>query len=92
MKISIGPQKFAGIAPKIDPALLPGNVAQKAESVKLSGGVLRPWFNVTQEALLQNTGTIRTIHLYEDTYWLEWEADVNLVLGQVSADTTGRFY
>jgi hypothetical protein len=92
MRITVGPQKFLGIAPKSDPTLLPGNMAQTAENVKLSGGVLRPWFNVTQEAMLQHTGTIRTIHLYEDTYWLEWEADVNVVLGQTSADTTGRFY
>lgn len=92
MRITIGPQKFLGIAPKIDPSLLPGNMAQTAENVKLSGSVLRPWYNVAQAAQLEHTGTIRTIHLYEDTYWLEWEADVNVVMGQVSADTTGRFY
>lgn len=81
-----------GIAPKIEPSLLPGNFAQVAESVKLSSGVLQPWFNTSEEEMLQHTGTIRTIHLYQDSYWLEWEADVNVVLGQVSSDTTGRFY
>lgn len=83
---------FGGIIPRVDPTLLPGNAAQKAEAVNLSGGVLNAWRNHSSVEALVNTGTIRTIFLYDDLYWLEWEADVNVVLGLVSGDTTGRFY
>ena len=83
---------FRGIAPKIDASQLEANQAQTAENVRLLGGVLSPWFNESDLMALVNTGTVRTIFLYEDSHWLEWMADVDIVLGPVSGDTAGKFY
>lgn len=90
MKLSF--QTFKGIAPKAAPELLVNEMAQTAENVRLESGQLNPWFNSSEEADLVNTGSILSIFLYEDNHWFEWEADVDLVFGLVSADATGRFY
>ena len=84
--------EFKGIRPKIASDLLPGNYAQTALNAKLTNGQLRPWDQQLEVYAPVNTGTIRSIYYFEDTYWFEWEADVDLVLGPVSGDTTGRFY
>ncbi|MFH0825432.1 MAG: hypothetical protein V2B18_21985, partial [Pseudomonadota bacterium] len=85
-------ETFGGIVPRLAPELLQGNQAQTARNCKLSNGLLRPWFNDSQEATLVNTGTIRTIYRHAGAYWFEWEADVDVVPGPISADTTGRLY
>lgn len=83
---------FGGLIPRLAPELLQADKAQVARNCKLSNGLLRPWFNDSQEYTCKNTGTIRTIYYHEQAYWLEWEADVDVVPGPVSADTTGRLY
>jgi hypothetical protein len=83
---------FKGIGPKIAPELLSNEMAQTAQNVRLDSGQLKPWLNSAEDSELVNTGTILTIYLYEDDHWLEWEADVDLVLGPVSADISGKFY
>lgn len=83
---------FRGIAPKVDPELLQVDMAQVAKNARLESGKLKPWYNESQEGQLVNTGTIQGIFLFEDSHWFEWESDVDVVLGPVSADTTGRFY
>jgi len=90
MRLSL--ERFAGIRPKIASELLAGNEAQIAKNCKLSNGHLRPWYNELERATLVNTGTIRTIYLYEGSHWFEWEADVDVVLAPVSGDTAGKFY
>lgn len=90
MLISIG--TFKGVRPKIAPDLLPPGYAQTAENAKLTNGQLRPWDQQLAVYDAVNTGTIRTIVLFQDSYWLEWEADVDFVPGPISADTTGRSY
>ena len=90
MKLTL--DNFKGIAPKTAPSLLPGIRAQTAQNVRLSSGILKPWYNCSKDDDLVNTGTVRTIFLYEDNYWLEWEADVDVVLGPVSGDTAAKFY
>ena len=90
MRLSL--TNFKGIAPKIAADLLPGSQAQTAENVKLSNGQLRAWDNEIETQLLANKGTVRTIYLYEGAYWLEWEADVDIVRAPVSGDTAGKLY
>lgn len=72
--------------------LLAGNEAQIADNVKISSGQIEAWYNELQEQVLENTGTVRTIYLYEDQYWLEWEADVDIVPAPISGDTEGKLY
>jgi len=90
MRISI--TKVAGIRPKVAPHLIAGNEAQIAENCTFRNGHILPWYNYTDEYTLKNTGTIRTLYLYEGLYWFEWEADVDIVSAPVSADTQGKVY
>ncbi|MBU1066961.1 hypothetical protein KKE60_04205 [Patescibacteria group bacterium] len=83
---------FRGIRPRLDPELLEGNEAQTAENVMLDKGTLRPWDNELLNDSLENNSLVRTVFLYEGAYWLEFTADVDLVLAPLSGDTTGRFY
>ena len=90
MRISL--TNFRGIAPKLAADLLAGSQAQTAENVKLSNGQLRAWDNELLTQLLANKGTVRTIYLHEGAYWLEWEADVDIIRAPVSGDTAGKIY
>ncbi len=83
---------FKGISPKVSADLIEGNAAQIAQNVKFQKGRLDPWFNILQEQALQATETVITIYLYEDQYWLEWEADVDVVPSPVSGDTEAKLY
>lgn len=83
---------FGGIAPKMAPENLPSKNAQTAENARLHTGKLEPWYNSVLSSALRSTSAPQTIYLYEDTYWLEWGADVDVVLALVSNDTTGKFY
>ena len=90
MRFSI--DRFNGIRPMIAPDLLGGYDAQIADNAKITSGHIEAWFNELQEQVLESTGTVRTIFLYEDQYWLEWEADVNVVRAPISGDTEGKIY
>lgn len=90
--MKIGTTKARGIAPIIPADELAPDQAQIALNCKLRAGHIKPWYNFSEEATPVNTGTIRTIFLYEDSHWLEWEADVDVVLAPVAGDTQGRFY
>lgn len=83
---------FQGTRPKVAADLLPPSMAQDAINAKITNGQLRAWFDqlIAQEAV--NTGTIQAIYYYLDTYWLEWEADVDVVEGPVSSDTIYKLY
>lgn len=85
-------QTFEGIIPRRAGELLPGNKGQLASNCKLTNGLLRPYFNASEDSTLANTSLIPTIYRHLSTYWFEWLADVNVVKGPVSADTTGKVY
>ena len=89
-KISL--KAFRGIRPQVAAQLLDPIEAQAAENAKIYSGELRPWDNELKAADAELTSLVRTIFLYQDTYWLEWSADVNVALGPISSDTTYRFY
>ena len=90
MKLTFGP--FGGISPRTAPQFLEQNDAQVAQDVKLFSGELRPFYQETEAETLAKTGTIRTIQLYEDQYWLQWTADVDVAPSLVADDTEKRFY
>ena len=90
MKISIS--SFKGIAPQVAPQLLSESQATTAKDSKLYSGELRQWRNESLDSTLSQVGLQRTIYFYQNQYWLSWDADVDVVLSQVSQDSEGRFY
>ena len=84
--------RFKGIRPMVAPDLLGGNDAQIADNVKITSGQIEAWYNELQEEVLESEGTVRTIYLYDDQYWLEWEAAVDIVKAPISGDTEGKLY
>lgn len=90
MKISI--PLFSGIRPVRASQLLEANEAQVASNVKMVSGEIRPWNNELKNADAELDVLARTIYLYRSQYWLEWSADVDVVLGPVSGDTDYKFY
>lgn len=90
MRISL--QTFKGIRPKVDPELLGAEEAQTAENCNLSKGLIHPWDQELLNYGLVNASLVRTLFYYEDQYWFEFTADVDLVPGVLAADTAGKFY
>ena len=90
MRLSL--TNFMGIRPKIASDLLPEGEAQTAENCKLSNGQLRPWDNYLFTQLLNLKNTIRTIYLYEGQYWLEFDADVDILPAPISGDTAAKLF
>ena len=90
MKITY--KNFKGIRPQMAPQLLDLNQAQTAANCKLSSGELRPWLNEQYKETLNNETTIQTIYNYLSAYWFEFTADVDVVEGPISGDTTGKRY
>jgi len=90
MKISI--PLFSGLRPVRARQLLEANEAQVASNVKLVSGEIRPWDNELKDADAKLGVLVRTIYLYRSQFWLEWSADVDVVLGPVSGDTDFKFY
>lgn len=85
-------KEFQGIFPRIGITKLPELSAQIAQNVRLNAKNLQPWYQATEEEILKNTGLIKTIFLYQDLYWFEWTADVDIVLGILAADESGKAY
>lgn len=85
-------QTFKGIRPKADEELLGNEEAQTAENVNLSKGLIHPWDNEVKDDGLVNCTLVRTLFFFEDQYWFEFTADVDLVLAPIAADTAGKFY
>lgn len=90
VKLTFGP--FGGLSPRTAPQFLAQNDAQIAQDVKLFSGELRPFFQETEDTVLAKVGTIRTIYLYDEQYWLHWTADVDVAPSLVADDTDQRFY
>lgn len=74
------------------PDLIGFDQAQTAENCNLNDGQLQPWYNYILTQLAVYKGIIKTIHLYESAYWLEWEADIDIVPAPISGDTVSKFY
>jgi len=87
-------ERFLGISPKIGVQLLPDNMAQIASDSKLWSEKLRPHFGLALgELLTKTTGDIQTIYRFkDDTVWLHWTQDVDVVRGPIANDTLEKTY
>ena len=84
-------EKFAGEIPKLGAKLLPQNNAQVCTNGKLYSGELKP-FKAPSGGLIVLAGTEKTIFWWNNTYWLTWTVDVNVIRGPVQNDTTEKIY
>jgi hypothetical protein len=90
--------RFRGIAPKIEPRLLPAPLGQKATNCRVFSGALEPWRAPLTVATPSKAvdGEVRSIFRMDDqaggaSKWLNWLTDVNVTRGFV-ADSTQRIY
>lgn len=90
--------RFRGIAPKIEPRLLPAPLGQKATNCRVFSGALEPWRAplTVANASKSVSGAVRSIFRMDDQAggapkWLNWLTDVHVVRGPV-ADSTQRIY
>lgn len=82
---------FSGIAPGVSPRLLADQFAQQAENIDFESGRLVPTTTDSDVVALQNSQR-RSIFLYRDTNWLEWDEEVDAVSGPIPGDTNDRLY
>jgi hypothetical protein len=90
MKIAL--EVFKGLAPKVDPHLLPDNMAQVALNCRFISGGLRAWRNMKYIAHPSKPGEKKTIYLYDGEFWFHWTEDVDIVKGAVANDIHKRIY
>jgi hypothetical protein len=84
--------KFAGIAPAVNPRLLGEQFGQIAENINFESGSLVATTSDTDVYTLQNSAR-RSIYFYRDTQWLEWSDEhISVVPGPIPGDTTDRLY
>tara|TARA_R110002051_G_scaffold252822_1_gene311971 strand:+ start:787 stop:2544 length:1758 start_codon:yes stop_codon:yes gene_type:complete len=84
--------RFFGTAPAVSSRLLNEQFGQIAENLDLESGRLVAIKEDVDVLTLQNS-LRRSIYLYRDTNWLEWDdEDVSAVSGPIAGDTTERLY
>jgi hypothetical protein len=79
---------FKGMAPRVDPHVLPEGFGQTAENVKLNRGILQSWNGLSN--FLTTTTGINTIKKYKvgtQVNWLTWSAEVEAVINIFPGDT-----
>ena len=82
---------FSGKAPKVSGRLLPDDMAQIADNVKLESGQLRPWKdNHSQSTTFANN--TQTIFRYSNTVWFSSTSDVDFLRSPIAEDPHGRVY
>ena len=82
---------FSGKAPKVSGRLLPDDMAQIADNVKLESGQLRPWKdNHSQSTTF--SGSTKTIFKYSGTHWFSSTDDVDFLRSPIAEDPHGRVY
>lgn len=90
---SLHVKRFLGIAPKKGATLLGEAQAQIANNSKLWSETLRPFDGLAgQEILSKTTGDIKTIYRFNDTTWLCWTQDVDVVRGPIANDSLEKTY
>jgi hypothetical protein len=93
--MSIKLEQFSGIAPKIKPPLLPGNMATVAKNVRVDSGALVPLKGATQVTTVPSSS--KSIYSHEvspgNNQWLYWDQPgVSPVRSQVPNDVWNRLY
>lgn len=88
--------KFAGIAPGVNPRNLSDQFGQIAKDIELDSGTIKGSKTVgSTEHTAQSDS--QSVYLYEygdgNQLWLEWpEADISVAKGPIPGDTTNRLY
>jgi len=83
---------FGGLRPRVDDKLLKDHEAAQADNCDLAHGSIASWRKRKETVELAKAGLIKTIYLFDDTYWLHWNEDVDVVKGPISGDLTERTY
>lgn len=89
-------QGFAGASTALHPLLLPPGVGVASNNQEPGRGDLRPWKASSTVATL--TGSVQTIYRMgrdtpsDSSYWLQWNADVDVARGFVAEDSTERTF
>lgn len=94
MRISI--DSFSGALPSIAKNKLPDGYASVAENAQLTGGQLRAFRDIEQDATLANSN-ISTVYRWGRSQgglgkWLEFELFTHVARGFINSDTTERTY
>ena len=91
-------QKFSGLMPIMDPAVLPISAAVQARDCIMWHGDIRALRGNAQVAVTSKVGIIKTIYRMgvtlpgDSAYWLAWVDHVDVARGAVANDTTERTY
>jgi hypothetical protein len=96
----IGSLVFGAMTPKTSVELLADTTPQFAQNVRLSSGAVEPWRLPANVAGVTMPGASekKTIYRYgKDTasrqsYWFQFDGDVDIVRGPVALDTSERTY
>lgn len=87
---SIKIDRFAGLAPRVDPQKLRPGQSQVAKNCRLFSGSLESWKGAVNDINLLSAPT--TIFRYNASTWLQWALDVDVVRSPVPDDQFGRVY
>ena len=82
---------FTGIAPGVDNRRLAESFGQISENIDFESGALTPTTNNTTTTTLSNS-VRRSIFFYNDTNWMQWNEEVDVVKGPVPNDSFNRLY
>lgn len=87
-------EDFSGTVPRTGPTQIEANQAQVANNVKLQSRELRSWAEPTLAFIPANPAqTVYRINSTNgDKYWLEWNAEVDMVPGPVADIDEFRYY
>lgn len=91
---------FRGGAPRVSPRKLPVDMAASAVNARLLSGDLEGWGDFSAVPAGLKAGTINTIYLLANTYWLSWvdselgagAVEVDVAKSTISDDPTGRVF
>ena len=82
---------FNGRAPKLSGRLLPEDMAQTADNVKLESGQLRPWKDNQDQSKSFSTST-KSLFRYSSTHWFSSTSEADYVRSPIAEDPHGRVY
>ena len=82
---------FSGIAPAVDSRRLGEQFGQIAENLDFESGALVPITNNTDTLTLSNSNR-KSIFFYNNTNWLQFNEEVDVVEGPVPNDSFNRLY
>ena len=88
--MSIVIEQFSGIAPKVNPPLLTGNMGVTANNCRVDRGSLQPIKGVTTVATLPNTA--RSLFKYQNNWYYWTTAGVDALRSPIANDDWGRVY